>query len=116
MNKMWKYQKELEEVFRDYRSDLNQNSYVPRIEISTMCLKVSSGPDYEILSYKNGTYKLKYRYEDMRCEYKGEEEFKSEEEAILNWMMSFCFDGFPEDSITRNRFNEFKSKMNDLCK
>lgn len=110
---MWKYQKELEEVFRDYR-DPDQNSYDPRVKISNTCLYVSMGPDYYSLTFENGMYTFNYRSVDMRCDHKGETEFKSEEEAILRWLGSFSY-LLPKNGETRKRIGEFEECLNALC-
>ena len=106
---MWNYKEELEEIFRDYHNP-DQNSYEPHIKISDTCLSVSMGPEYNSLTFENGVYILQHRSVEMRSDYLGEMEYRSEEEAVFHWLCSFSY-VLPRDSEIRNRVNELEKRL-----
>ena len=63
---MWKYEDTLIQILSDYEPPQDQNSYAPRITITSAKLIITEGPDYHELAFQNGVYVLRIRLFDMR--------------------------------------------------
>ena len=110
---MWKYQDILERIFDGYEPE--DDLYATRIKITDSRLVASQGPNYEEMTFEDGTFVLKGRFEDTRFERTSRCEYESEEEALFYWLGSFSY-LLPKDSEVKGRVDDLKKLLFGIVK